>query len=218
MLPWLVARLKNTNHERDPEKLLSLVYEDFGGVIRPIQTRPEIRSLILELNKNPPERAMEIGTARGGTLFLFTRTTRDSGHVISVDLPGGWFGGGYPAWKKTIYKRFARPSQRLDLLRADSHDPATLERVSTLLNGALLDFLLIDGDHTYKGVKQDFEAYRRFVRPGGLVAFHDIVPNPHDPDNQVAQFWAELKESTSDVLEFVDDWEQGGQGIGIVRL
>jgi predicted O-methyltransferase YrrM len=41
-----------------------------------------------------------------------------------------------------------------------------------------LDFLFIDGDHTYEGVKQDFEMYTPLVRKGGLVAMHDIVPPP----------------------------------------
>jgi hypothetical protein len=98
--------------------------------------------------------------------------------VISVDLPDGEFGGGYPAWKTPLYRQFARPGQRLDLLRADSHDPATVDRVRTLLGGEKLDFLFIDGDHSYEGVRQDFESYSALVREGGLVGFHDIAAPP----------------------------------------
>jgi predicted O-methyltransferase YrrM len=36
-----------------------------------------------------------------------------------------------------------------------------------------LDLLFIDGDHTYEGVKSDWEAYRRFIKPGTIVVFHD---------------------------------------------
>lgn len=36
-----------------------------------------------------------------------------------------------------------------------------------------LDFLFIDGDHTYDGVKQDFDLYYEKVRPGGYIYFHD---------------------------------------------
>lgn len=36
-----------------------------------------------------------------------------------------------------------------------------------------LDLLFIDGDHSYKGVKADWEAYRRFLKPGSIVVFHD---------------------------------------------
>jgi len=46
------------------------------------------------------------------------------------------------------------------------------------LNGEPLDFLFIDGDHTYEGVKRDFEMYSPLVRNGGIIAFHDIVKHP----------------------------------------
>lgn len=36
-----------------------------------------------------------------------------------------------------------------------------------------IDFLFIDGDHSYQGVKADFEAFSRWLTPHALVAFHD---------------------------------------------
>lgn len=36
-----------------------------------------------------------------------------------------------------------------------------------------LDVLFIDGDHSYAGVKADWEAYKDFLRPGAIVIFHD---------------------------------------------
>jgi SAM-dependent methyltransferase len=36
-----------------------------------------------------------------------------------------------------------------------------------------LDWVYIDGDHTYDAVKADLEAYHRVVRPGGLLAGDD---------------------------------------------
>lgn len=36
-----------------------------------------------------------------------------------------------------------------------------------------IDFLLIDGDHSEKGVRLDWEAWSRFIVPGGVVLFHD---------------------------------------------
>lgn len=41
------------------------------------------------------------------------------------------------------------------------------------------DLLLIDGDHTREGVQADWVNFRPFVRPGGLVVFHDTwKPQP----------------------------------------
>jgi predicted O-methyltransferase YrrM len=36
-------------------------------------------------------------------------------------------------------------------------------------------FLWIDGDHSYKGVKADFDGFISYVLDGGLVAFHDAL-------------------------------------------
>jgi predicted O-methyltransferase YrrM len=40
-----------------------------------------------------------------------------------------------------------------------------------------VDFLFIDADHSYEGVKKDFEMYSPLVRKGGIIAFHDIIPD-----------------------------------------
>jgi len=35
--------------------------------------------------------------------------------------------------------------------------------------------LWIDGDHTYKGVKSDFDNFNRYLSEGALVMFHDVL-------------------------------------------
>jgi len=41
--------------------------------------------------------------------------------------------------------------------------------VKKILAGRQVDFLFIDGDHSYEGVKKDFEMYSSLVRKGGVV-------------------------------------------------
>jgi cephalosporin hydroxylase len=82
----------------------------------------------------------------------------------------------YAERRADLYKLFARPDQRLDVLRLDSHEPQTIARISELLEGMPLDLLFIDGDHTYEGVCRDFQMYGPLVANGGMIAFHDIVP------------------------------------------
>lgn len=36
-----------------------------------------------------------------------------------------------------------------------------------------IDLLFVDGDHSYEGVKADWEAYKDFLKPGSIVVFHD---------------------------------------------
>jgi predicted O-methyltransferase YrrM len=79
-----------------------------------------------------------------------------------------------------------------------------------------VDFLFIDGDHSYSGVKRDFEDYSPFVRPGGIIAFHDIVKRESEPDIQVWRFWKEIKQKYSHD-EFIEPGVSRRKiGIGVI--
>ncbi|HUI06237.1 MAG TPA: class I SAM-dependent methyltransferase [Verrucomicrobiae bacterium] len=40
-----------------------------------------------------------------------------------------------------------------------------------------IDLLFIDGSHQYEDVLADFEDFFPHVKPGGIIAFHDVLPN-----------------------------------------
>lgn len=104
------------------------------------------------------------------------------------------------------------------LLRADSHSAETVELVADILSHAPIDFLFIDGDHTYDGVKRDFELYLPLVAKGGMVALHDIHPRPEEPRIEVWRFWQELRAQYPAATEWIDDSPQGRPiGIGLIR-
>jgi len=185
----------------------------------PAQVQYEILLFLRVLKELKPRRILEIGTERGGTLFLFTYVADENATIISIDLPPGKyrFGYSYPYWKEKVYESFSFYNQRIYLIRCDSHNSKTLEKVKRILRGKELDFLFIDGDHTYEGVGKDFEMYSPLVRRGGVVAFHDIVPGPPENVGGVPRFWNEIKGRYRH-LEIVKDWNQGGYGIGMLFL
>jgi len=185
--------------------------------IRPGQVREEIMELLKILAKRRPKFILEIGTARGGTLFLFGRVSSPDAIIISIDLPGGQFGGGYPEWMIPLYKSFTIHKQNIYLVRKDSHAPSTLNMVEKILEGRKLDFLFIDGDHTYDGVKKDFEMYSPLVKGHGIVAFHDIVEHPAEIMCEVSKFWNEIKHGYK-YFEIVNDWNQKWAGLGVLYV
>jgi len=83
--------------------------------------------------------------------------------------------------------------------------------------------LFIDGDHSYTGAIHDFLLYRHLVRAGGVIAFHDIVPDSYTRHGvrtsgyagDVPRVWAELSACYRST-EFVDDRDQDGAGIGLL--
>lgn len=148
-----------------------------------------------------------------------TPTASDEATIVSVDLPGGQFGGGYPDWKKKLFKGVKKSNQKMHLLKLNSHHDETFKKVVSILGSIKIDLLFIDGDHSYKGVKSDFEMYSSLVSPGGFIAFHDIVPGPEINVGGVPVFWEEVKGIYSESYqEFVDDWSQVGKGISLIKV
>jgi cephalosporin hydroxylase len=192
-----------------------------GITVESWQIPAEIAGFLRILEADPPRTVLEIGTAHGGTLFLLTRIAAPDALIVSVDLRRGPFGGGYPAWRARLYRSFARAAQRVVLVVGDSHEPRIGQRIRGLLDGRHLDLLFVDGDHTQEGVNQDFADYAPLVRPGGLVAFHDIVPGgpgKHGDPGGVPVFWEKLKAAHPEATELVQDWEWGSCGIGLIRV
>jgi predicted O-methyltransferase YrrM len=177
-----------------------------------IQKRDELLPLLEEIRRLEPRRVCEIGTSGGGTLYLLTRVSREDALVISVDLL-------VPLHTQAARARLARAGQHVMSISGDSHAPETKAKVQELLAGEPLDVLFIDGDHSYEGVRADFEHYSPLVRPGGLIALHDINSNQVEGGSAISgdvpRYWQELKAGRR-TRELIADPEQDGYGIGVV--
>ncbi len=164
-----------------------------------------------------PQTVMEIGTAEGGTNFLLGAALPDVSLEIGVDLY---------VQNTLLLEIFGRPGLRQVFLNASSYAPETVARIRTLLDGRQLDVLFIDGDHTYAGAMADYTSYVPLVRSGGLIAFHDIVPDYRTRYGRdtgrwagdVPQLWQDLRGSFAETWEFVADRDQDGLGIGVGRV
>ena len=178
--------------------------------IHTLQKRSEIIALARAVAALQPKIILEIGTARAGTLLVWASLAADK--VITCDLV-------HRAAQRPLLEALPPPASQcqVKLLSGNSHEPSFKQRVAQELGGRKVDFLFIDGDHTETGVAQDYNDYKEFVRPGGLIAFHDILENQPFADNQVYHFWKKVKTGAV-TEEFVNDRAQCGFGIGIIRL
>jgi len=90
--------------------------------------------------------------------------------------------------------------ENLRIVQRPSNDPDVLAE----LGDCTCQFLFIDGDHSYEGVRNDLEKFAPLVANGGLVVFHDYH-NPSWPE--VTRAVDELAMGRKD-LEFVGaEWE-----------
>ena len=169
-------------------------------------------------------KVLEIGTCFGGTTLLFAHMVAPKGGMVyTCDLS---FTQGYvdtygiehddQVYTNSPYRKY------ITEIQGDSHNKDFIEQVKKQVG--LVDLLLIDGDHSYEGVKQDFEEFISLVRPNGFIALHDIVDSDYHRDRGcfVAQFWNEIKNKYYS-WEFIDSNGYNGagpsksMGIGIIK-
>jgi cephalosporin hydroxylase len=175
------------------------------------QHREEIKDLALFVQKLNPKIVVEIGTKFGGTFMIWNEVT--SAKTISVDLVEGIHGG---VTRESTDKRNIHfknlYGDKCTFIEGNSHEQSTYETLVNTLNGELIDFLFIDGDHTYEGVKQDYEMYSKLVHPNGYIAFHDINNTEYHISRNVHvdKLWNELQQEK---IEFNVKGEWGGIGV-----
>ena len=133
-----------------------------------------------------------------------------------------------PPPRAELVAAMAPRASTISVEAGDSHSPDTIASIHRQWpNG--FDLVFIDGDHSYSGVRADTISYADLVKPGGLLAFHDIVPSFADrygvqtlaDVGGVPVWWQEVKSvipPTFITREFVADWAQDGMGIGVVEF
>lgn len=198
----------------------SLTLSHKAVMLGALQKPKELELLFAFLYGVDLKNILEIGTARGGTLWALCQIASKKANIISLDMPGGQYGAmDYIEGKEDLerLKDFASPEQKMHIIRQNSHSDSTFRKVKKILNQSKLDLLFIDGDHTYSGVKADWEMYSPLVREAGFIVFHDILDQDElYPGCKVDEFWKELK-NQNETWEFIDPNGGVWGGIGIVK-
>ena len=124
----------NLRNSKTLDNILKITFN--SNFIRPIQIREEIKNLLLILEKVKPKIILEIGTSRGGTLFLFSNIADEKATLISVDL--------YQTIEKRILFRYIKKrKQKIFLIQEDAHSIETLKKIKAILKDNKVDFLFI---------------------------------------------------------------------------
>jgi hypothetical protein len=190
------------------------VLKTFSGRV-PSQNEYELRSFIQLLVSSAVRKYCEIGSREGDTFFEVMKHLPPNARGVACDLPGGLWG------KKTTGRQL---EQAVTALRNDFKqvhmiigDSTKAEIIHAIFECGPYDAILIDGDHTYEGVKADWENYRHM---GRIIAFHDIVgidqtEKVHGRAVEVPRLWQEIKDSGAfDTVEFIAP--NSRMGIGCV--
>ncbi len=164
-----------------------------------IQDKREIIGLLDFIidNLKTYEVALEIGLGLGGTHMLFRKffpfvVSVDNNINSTANFLLGLSGDG----SKVVY--------------GDSSVPQTRDAVVEVLGGCQVDFLFIDGNHSYTSVKSDFANYEPLVKSGGIIGFHDTKSS--GPKRLVREMESG-EHLTSQEVEFTHFIQSGRMGI-----
>lgn len=58
-----------------------------------------------------------------------------------------------------------------------------------------LGMVFIDGGHSEEAAQTDYRSWSSFIKPGGILAIHDIFPNPEDGGQAPYNIWKLAKAS-----------------------
>lgn len=125
-------------------------------------------------------RVVELGSFRGKSICAIDVGIRAAGRLnvflTAVDL---WDKGvGVTASKRYSTSKtwhvFLRQTREMGV-HVEALKMRTAEAGRKWKGGAI-DLLFIDAAHDYASVRQDYELWGRWVKPGGYIAFHDYAP------------------------------------------
>jgi len=188
---------------------------DHAIALGAMQKRYELMEMAKLIEAKKPKTIVEIGTANGETFSLLCQICPEDSTLISLDMPNSDFGNKYTTIDASRLKAFAYRNQTVHCILGDSHLEETKANVINHI-GDGIDILIVDADHTYEGVKKDFEMYSPLMNNDGLIFFHDILFHPFNHGCEINLFWRQLKEQY-DTQEFIDKDDINWGGIGLIR-
>lgn len=149
-----------------------------------VQVYEEMLYLAYWVKGFSPHNILEIGF-KGSTFHILSQLSTGKKAAIDIEDYG-----------RSVWAHYMMYNQDFKLFIGNSQ---TEEMKNTVKDFCpLYDLIFIDGDHSYKGVKADFELYKELLSPRGVIIFHDIDPecpfrgNWRERTDDVCQFWQDL--------------------------
>lgn len=116
---------------------------------------------------------VEIGSYLGASAFCIANgLINKNSKLYCIDT---WCNDSMSEGKKDVYKEFINNIRKfkdiITPIRGYSYEVVkNIENITS----SRIDLLFIDGDHSYEGVKKDWDLYSPMLHSGSIVIFHDI--------------------------------------------
>jgi predicted O-methyltransferase YrrM len=148
-----------------------------------------IESLV---RKNNFKIGAELGVFHGYHLNHLLEACRNL-KMIAVDLYENVQGTGYDDLEKVDFEKiYVNTKNKLDLYNRCSIIRKNTIEASKEIDNKSIDFVFIDADHRYEGVKADISAWQPKVKNSGIISGHDIDEPSWPGVRKAVEEWCEL--------------------------
>ncbi|SRR5258706_2937540 len=142
---------------------------------------------------------VEIGVMQGVNTGLLRGVMDPAGIMTGIDPhPNGRWGCNLDRW--VAHRELRRYSNGQARLLRKTSEEAVKDWQDPI------DFIFIDGDHSWAGIEHDWKHWTPFVEAGGIVALHDTRAQEGWPDHDTIRFMSEVisRDTRFGVIEEVD--------------
>ena len=142
---------------------------------------------------------VEIGVLYGGSIIEQMKDSQEC-IFVGIDPFTGYYGNSYDPHRKVD---FSKGVEHIDIVKKNIDENNPLNHKYHLIKGfsensvedfskldLKIDYLFIDGAHSYKGVMDDFNNYLPFVKKDGIIVF----------DNYNDNAWQEVTTAVDELL------------------
>jgi predicted O-methyltransferase YrrM len=161
---------------------ICLLEDKLHGRLATTITAVLLRLFALQSIKKKDIKVLEIGALFGlNTIILneFTKNDNNNLHFTLIDPLRGYYAedhldpqSGVPVDRNTIEKNLALAGFKKNqyrIIEGFSQKPSVYE----LVKKEKFDYILLDGDHSYEGVLEDYKIYSPHLQANGILVFDD---------------------------------------------
>jgi predicted O-methyltransferase YrrM len=168
-----------------------------------------LRILVASSLKTDDLRLLEIGTLFGLNaiaMYDILSPIFERVRLTLIDPLDGYYGSnevdivtGMPVIRSVLQRNLDYlnvPEKDFTIIQEYSNTPAAVKQAGD----QTYNFVFIDGDHSYEGVKADFELYSPMLEPGGYLVFDDYRRKD----------WPEIEQFVDEVVQQATQFEGVG--------
>ena len=185
---------------------------NFAGNLEVQQIPEEYLQLLMFFKNTPIKTYLELGVANGGSFFtnsIFLQKTAETIHCVdSIAYANA------PHVMQTEAKIISKVNKLKEFFpnkQFEFFNSTTDNFYKT--NTQMYDCIFIDADHSYEGVRSDYDNSLKFLNNNGYLIFHDIS----NVNTGVAACWDEVSKKHHVVSEFRHPTNRNC-GIGILKV